>query len=152
MKQGIAIAALAIMAVPASAQTTGPLTARENTPQVQASTTVTSTDGNNRTLSVPVTSLVGATQPRALGAGSIATAQVSAGTGATLIAAARATRSQITVSVGAANTCAFGNTGVTPTTGFPLQPTAGAALTMHTTAAIYAVCSATTTINVLEQF
>lgn len=82
----------------------------------------------------------------------LATGQVSVGTTATLVAAARTGRQKITVSVGAANTCAFGNSGVTLTTGFPLQPTAGASLTLDTAAATYAVCSATTTISYVEPY
>lgn len=86
------------------------------------------------------------------GTGNLATGQVSVTTAATLVAAARTNRAKITLAVGAANTCAFGNTGVTTTTGFPLQPTAGATLTLDTNAAVYAVCSATTTISYIEQF
>lgn len=82
----------------------------------------------------------------------LATAQVSVGTTAVQVAAARELRQKVTVSVGAANTCAFGNTVVTTTTGFALQPVAGATLTLDSSAALFAVCSATTTINVLEQF
>ncbi|WP_311271073.1 hypothetical protein [Sphingobium sp. WCS2017Hpa-17] len=83
---------------------------------------------------------------------SLATGQVSVTTSSTLVAAARTGRNKITMSVGAANTCAFGNTGVTTTTGFPLAPTVGASLTLDTAAAIYAVCSATTTISFIEQY
>ncbi|WP_404480054.1 hypothetical protein [Novosphingobium sp. BL-52-GroH] len=78
--------------------------------------------------------------------------QVSVGTSSTLVAAARAGRGKIILGVGAANTCAFGNTGVTTTTGYPLQPIAGASLTLDSSAAIYAACSATTTVSFLEQY
>jgi hypothetical protein len=86
------------------------------------------------------------------GTASLATGQISAGTTSTLIAAARAGRSKITLAVGAANACAFGNTGVTTTTGFPLQPVAGASLVLTTSAAVYAACSATTTVGYIEEF
>ncbi|WP_311271047.1 hypothetical protein [Sphingobium sp. WCS2017Hpa-17] len=86
------------------------------------------------------------------GGASLNTGQVSVTTSSTLVAAARTGRNKITMSVGAANTCAFGNTGVTTTTGFPLAPTVGASLTLDTAAAIYAVCSATTTISFIEQY
>lgn len=86
------------------------------------------------------------------GGSSLATGQVSVGTSSTLVAAARAGRGEITVSVGAANVCAFGNTGVTTLTGYPLQPTAGASLTLKTSAAIYAACALTTTISFVEQY
>lgn len=83
---------------------------------------------------------------------SIATGQVSVGTTATLVAAARVGRGRITVNVGAANTCAFGNSGVASTSGYPLQPVAGASTFFETGAAIYAVCSATTTVGFVENF
>lgn len=86
------------------------------------------------------------------GGASLATGQVSVTTSSTLVAAARTGRSKVTMSVGAANTCAFGNTGVTTTTGFPLAPTVGASLTLDTAAAIYAACSATTTVSFIEQY
>lgn len=86
------------------------------------------------------------------GGAGLATAQVSTSTTATLIAPARTGRQKITLGVGAANTCAFGAAGVTLTTGYPLQPVAGASITLDTSAAIYAVCSATTTISALELF
>ena len=81
------------------------------------------------------------------GATSLATGQASVGTTSTLVAAASPTRKRIVLTVGAANACAFGNAGVTTTTGFPLQPVAGATLTLDTTAAVYAACSATTTVS-----
>jgi hypothetical protein len=86
------------------------------------------------------------------GGGSVATGQVTVGTTATLVAAQRSGRQKITLSIGAANTCAFGNNGVTATTGFPLQPVAGATITIDTNAAIYAVCSATTTVSAIELY
>ncbi|WP_416463169.1 hypothetical protein [Sphingomonas sp. VDB2] len=88
----------------------------------------------------------------AKGSGSMATGQISVGTSSTLVAAARAGRSKIMLNVGAANSCAFGNSGVTTTTGFPLQPVAGASLLLDTSAAIYAACSATTTVSFIEQY
>lgn len=86
------------------------------------------------------------------GTGSLATGQVSVTTASTQVVAARAGRGKVTISVGSANTCALGNTGVTTTTGFPLQPIAGASVTLDTSAAIFAICSATTTISFIEQF
>lgn len=86
------------------------------------------------------------------GGASLATGQVSIATTSTLLVAARATRQRVTISVGAANTCAFGNTGVTTTTGFPLQPVAGATMTLDTGAALFAACSATTTVSYVELF
>ncbi len=88
---------------------------------------------------------------RVLPAEQIAPAQISVGTTATLVAAAR-NRSRVIVNVGAANSCSFGNAGVTASTGFPLQPVAGATLTLSYKGALYAVCSATTTIGVIEEY
>lgn len=86
------------------------------------------------------------------GTSNLAANQVSVTTAATLIAAARTNRSKIIVSVGAANTCAFGNTGVTASTGFALAAAVGASLTLDTQAALYGVCSATTTVSYIEQY
>lgn len=83
---------------------------------------------------------------------SLTTGQVSVGTTATLVATARAGRQRITVTTTAANACAFGNAGVTTSTGFPLQPIAGASVPFQTSAAIYAACSATTTVGYAEEF
>jgi hypothetical protein len=96
------------------------------------------------------TNTIGGVVPR--GSATLATGQVSVGTTFTQVVAARANRATVTMSVGAANACAFGNTGVTATTGFPLQPVAGATLSLDTSAAIFAVCSATTTVSFVEQF
>lgn len=86
------------------------------------------------------------------GGPSIATSQTSVGTTAALVAPARVGRNKVTVTIGAANSCALGNAGVTLSTGFPLQPVAGASITLDTAAAIYAVCSATTTVSDIETF
>ena len=88
----------------------------------------------------------------ARGSTSLATGQVSVGTTAVQVVAARTGRARATFTVGAANTCAFGNAGVTTTTGFPLQPVAGANLSLETGAAVFAVCSATTTVGFIETF
>nr|WP_308815550.1 hypothetical protein [Sphingomonas sp. GV3] len=89
---------------------------------------------------------------RPTGGTAIATAQTSVGTTATLIAAARTGRQKVTISVGAANACVVGAAGVTAATGFALQPVAGASVTVDSAADVYAACSATTTISVLEQY
>lgn len=85
-------------------------------------------------------------------AGQIATAQVSVGTSAVQVAGARDGRTRVMFSVGSANTCYFGPAGVTSATGFALAPTAGAALMLDTSGPVFAVCSATTTVSVLELF
>ena len=86
------------------------------------------------------------------GSAALATDQVSVGTSATLVKAARAGRAKIILIVGAANSCAIGAAGVTLTTGALLQPVAGATLTLDTSAAVYAACSATTIVSFIEQF
>lgn len=83
---------------------------------------------------------------------SINTGQPSIGTTSTLVVAARPARRKVTISVDTANTCAFGNSGVTLTTGFKLQPVAGASLTLDTAAAVYGACSATTTTPFIELY
>lgn len=86
----------------------------------------------------------------ARGSAAIATGQVSVGTTATLIAAARTLRQRITVTVTTAVGCAFGNSGVTLTTGYPLAAVAGASDTTDTTAALYGVCASTATVGYKE--
>lgn len=83
---------------------------------------------------------------------SVSTTQVSVGTTATQVVAARVGRGRVTLNVGSANTCAFGNAGVTLSTGYPLQPVAGSSLVLESGAAVFAVCSATTTVGAIETF
>jgi len=140
----IAAAALACMAMPVAAQTV----------TIQAPTTV---DPLGRPVGIGKTFIYRAdgsiVDPSSVtAAASIATGQISTGTTATLIVATRAARKRVILTVGAANSCAFGPAGVTLTTGFPLQPAAGATLTVDSAAALYAVCSATTTISYMEHF
>lgn len=87
------------------------------------------------------------------GGGTLNTNQVSIGTTSTLLVAARTGRQKVIVTVNAAVACAFGNTGVTTATGFPLQPTAGATITLDTSAAIYGACgTAATTVGFVELY
>lgn len=88
----------------------------------------------------------------AKGVGSISTGQVSIGTSSTLVAAARTGRAKIEVSVGAANGCAFGASGVTTSTGFLLPAVAGSSKIFAFSGALYAACTATTTISFLEEY
>ena len=128
---------LTVLAAPAAAQTL-PVTCNAS--------------GTICTQATPVTNPDGSLLSTLRGGSAIATGQVSVGTTSTLVVAARAARQSVTVAVGAANTCAFGNNPVTTTTGFPLQPVAGATITLPTSAALYAVCSATTTVSYVEAF
>lgn len=87
------------------------------------------------------------------GASSIGTTQVAIGTTATPLAPARAGRTQIIVTVDAAVRCAFGPAGVTLATGFPLQPVAGATLTLSASAAVFGICAtAATNVGYIEAF
>jgi len=150
----VAVAMLAAWSAPAGAQTTAtlPVTCAPGAAGTCVrATPVVNPDGS----SVGATALpaggntIGAVIIR--GAPSLTAAQVSVGTTATLLAAARTGRSRITVAVGAANSCAFsGATGVTLTTGYALQPVAGASRAWEYSGALYGVCSATTTISVDE--
>lgn len=83
----------------------------------------------------------------AKGSATLATGQISVGTTATLVRGADTGRTSITVIIGAANACAFGNSGVTLTTGYALPATVGVTDTTATSAALYGVCSATTTVS-----
>lgn len=86
------------------------------------------------------------------GGASIATNQISVGTTATLIAAARTGRQKISVTVTTAVQCAFGPAGVTLATGWPLAAVAYAADTWDTAAALYGVCASAATVAEREQF
>lgn len=86
------------------------------------------------------------------GASGIDNTQVSIGTSPTLVIAARTTRKLLTITTTAANTCAFGKAGVTLSTGFVLQPVAGATLTLPFSGALYGTCTAATTVALVEIF
>lgn len=89
----------------------------------------------------------------AIGSLSIATAQVSVGVTATLIAPARVGRSRIGVTVVPAVQCAFGPATVTLANGWPLAAVAYASDSWDTEAALYGVCaSAATTVAYRETF
>lgn len=86
------------------------------------------------------------------GGATIATSQVSVGTSATLLAAARTGRQKIGVAVTTAVQCAFGPAGVTLSTGWPLAATAYTSDTFDTAAALYGVCASTATVGVREMY
>ncbi len=89
---------------------------------------------------------------QARGGASIQTGQVSIGSTATLISAARSGRQKIGVTVTTAVQCAFGNAGVTLATGWPLAAVAYASDSWDTGAALYGVCASTATVGFREQF
>lgn len=108
----------------------------------------------------PGTSTVGIDQTtanandvKAIGGGSIATAQVSLTATAVQVAAARANRLAITVTVAGTAVDTFcGATGVTITTGDLIVGTKGASKTYSTGAAIFCVTGTTGTVSVAETF
>lgn len=89
---------------------------------------------------------------RQLAAPNLSATQVAVGTTPTLVAVQRDTRQDVTVSVGAANSCAVGGPTVTLATGFALQPVAGASVPIRSRSAVYMACSAATTVSVLDVF
>lgn len=80
-------------------------------------------------------------QTGAAGGGNIATAQISVGATATILAAARPTRATIQIKNTGGGNIFIGGSGVTKTTGLPLPGSAGSqsSITLTTTAALYAI-------------
>ena len=100
------------------------------------------------TVPLPIT---GATVIR--GGATVVTGQVSVGTTSTLVVAQRAGRQKLGITVVSATQCAFGPSGVTLSTGWPLAAIAYVADSWDTSAAIYGVCAAAATIvGFREQF
>jgi len=90
---------------------------------------------------------------RNLGAGTLATGQVSVGATATAIAAARAGRHQITVTNDSTTDVFLGGLGVTASTGVMLPGTKGASVTLPFTGALYGiVASGTETVSFTELY
>lgn len=89
----------------------------------------------------------------AAGAPSIAHNQVSVGTSATAIVAARARRRSVTIVNHGTTDVYVGGTGVTTGNGVLLPGTKGAAITIETTAAVSAVVgSGTQTVSYFEEY
>lgn len=88
------------------------------------------------------------------GAPNIATAQVSVTTGNISVAALRALRRAITITnVTGTSAIYCGNTGVSTSTGTYLGASAGSAITLNTTAAVFCTVAATTqTVTVVETY
>lgn len=87
-----------------------------------------------------------------LGTVNQATSQVSVGTSATLIAAARLGRNAITITNAGTTAVWIGNAGVTVATGTLLAGVVGASITIPTQAAEYAVAGSAQTVSILETF
>ncbi len=86
------------------------------------------------------------------GGGGIATAQISVGTTATLVAAARAGRQKITFTSTTAVAFYYGAAGVTTTTGAFVAAAAGASITLDFAGALYVVGASVFTGTVTELF
>lgn len=84
----------------------------------------------------------------------IATAQVSVGATATLVAAFRGTRANVTIqNHGATAMYCSAGTGVLTTTGFRLPGVDGASITIPTSSAVYCITAAgSQTVSVLESY
>ena len=89
---------------------------------------------------------------RSVGTGAMATAQVSVGTGSTLIVAARADRASVTITNLGTVDIYIGNTGVTAGTGTLLVGTKGAAITIPTTAAVYGIGASAQSVSFMENY
>lgn len=115
----------------------------------------TGTAGSPSAATTTVQGITGGTAINEIGRGgsTILTGQISVGTTATLIAAARANRQKIGVTVTTAVQCSFGPAGVTLSSGWPLAAVAYAADSWDTSAALYGICaSAATTVGWREQY
>ena len=88
----------------------------------------------------------------AKGSSTLTTNQVSVGTGSTLIVAARAGRSSVTIANLGTTDTFIGNTGVLLTTGTLLVGTKGAAITIPTSAAIYGIASVAQSVSFIENY
>jgi hypothetical protein len=90
---------------------------------------------------------------RRVGSASIATNQVGVTTAATLIAAARAGRQSIVITLTAATVLYIGGSGVTAANGLYVAGVVGQTITLETAAAVYGIVGAgTLTVSYLENF
>lgn len=86
------------------------------------------------------------------GSSSLATGQVTVGATSTLVAAARANRGRIRITMVGAADAFCGNTGVTVTTGDLLAGTKGTTMTIETNAAVYCVTATTVVVSYMETY
>lgn len=82
----------------------------------------------------------------------LASNQVPVTTAATLVVAARAGRQSVTISSTSAVVFYVGGSGVTVANGLYVAGTAGASVTLTTSAAVYAIGAANVTLSYLESF
>lgn len=138
-----ALLALALLAAPAGAQINAalPVTCNASGANCVSATPVTNSDGT----------LVGSAARR--GTGSLVTSQISVGTTATLVVAARAMRGRLVITQAAAGPCYYGPSAtVSATTGARLVA-AGGSKTYQYTGALYGICpGGAVTTDVDEEF
>lgn len=86
------------------------------------------------------------------GVGSIAAGQVAVTTSATQVVPARAGRSAVTLSSATAVAYWVGPSGVTNANGYSVPATAGAGITIPTSAAVFAIGASAVTVTYIETF
>lgn len=91
-------------------------------------------------------------QVKPIGSTNIFTNQVAVTTTATLVCAARSGRVKVTISSTSAVVFYVGPSGVTAANGFYVAAAAGAAVTIDTAAAVYAVGAAAVTLTYVETY
>lgn len=114
---------------------------------------VVNVDPNGIYATPPTTNADGSRTVREVGTPNFATNQIAVGTSGTLVVAARAGRKSVTLISTTAVAYYVGSTvGVTAANGFPVQPVAGAGLTIFSAAAVYAVGASALTVGYLENY
>lgn len=108
--------------------------------------------GGDGTSSTPAGSSTDPYSNVSRGAGSIANGQVAVTTAATQVVPSRAGRSAVTLSSATAVAYWVGASGVTNVTGISIPATAGAGITLSTSAAVFAVGASAVTITYIETF
>lgn len=112
-------------------------------------------DGSARNAGVNGTSVATAGNPlptATYGAASLATSQVTVGTSATQIVAARSGRMAVTITMVGAGDVFVGVTGVTVANGALLLGTKGSSITIPTQAAVFGIGAVAQAVSVLETF
>lgn len=112
-------------------------------------------DGSMDIAGVNGTGIATAANPvptRDYGSAALATSQVSVGTSATQIVAARAGRLAVTITMVGAGDIFLGIAGVTVTNGALLVGTKGASVTIPTQAAVFGIGAVAQTVSIIEVF
>lgn len=113
------------------------------------------TDGSTRNTGVNGTSTATAANPvptATYGAASLATSQVTVGTSATQIVAARSGRMAVTITMVGAGDVFVGAAGVTVANGALLLGTKGSSITIPTQGAVFGIGAVAQAVSILETF